>query len=306
LAQRDYEQIPVAHFAQQAEMSVGAFYERFPDKDAFLGSVVAIRFDEIRQRMEARLDLKQWQHQSAAAVSQAIVTEMMRNLHGYGAGVVRAALKQGHFDRTRLEPLRRYRAALADRAVALLAKHGDGKKPERAVRAAVQMAEATALDALLHDRGPLRLGSRRMAATLSAMMLSVLELTDEAVDMRDDDDVMIDMPTEELVAHEIAPVPVKARQRRRQAAAVPEPILIIPPPQHPAAPEKTEETPEPPKATTPAAVLDVRVVFAWRQSTPPGTWPREQLVNAYTADADNGVDMCIRWIAPELRPSAIN
>jgi len=246
LAQRDYEQIPVAHFAQQAEMSVGAFYERFSNKDAFLGSVVAIRFSDICQRMEQRLDLKRWQHQSAAAVSQAIVTEMMRNLHGYGAGVVRAALKQGHRDRAKLEPLLRYRTALADRAVALLAKHGDRKKPEHAVRAAVQMAEATALDALLHDRGPLRLGSRRMAATLSAMMLSVLELTDEAADMGDDDG-MIDMPIEELVVHEIAPAPVKTRQRRRPAAVVPEPIPVIPPPQHPAAPEETEEKPEPPR-----------------------------------------------------------
>jgi AcrR family transcriptional regulator len=248
LAQRDYEKIPVAHFAKQAEMSVGAFYERFPDKDAFLGSVVAIRFSDIHQRMEARLDPKRWQHLSAAAVSHAIVTEMMQNLHGYGAGVVRAALKQGHFDRAKLEPLRRYRTALADRAVALLAKHGDRKKPEHAVRAAVQIAEATALDALLHDRGPLRPGSRRMAATLSAMMLSVLEPTDEAVDMRDDDDGMIDMPIEELVVHEIIePTPVKPRQRRRQAAAVPEPIPVIPPPQHPAAPEETEEKPELPR-----------------------------------------------------------
>ena len=200
--------------------------------------------------MEERLDLKRWRHQSAAAVSQAIVTEMMRNLHGYGAGVVRAALKQGHFDRAKLEPLRRYRAALADRAVALLAKRGDRRKPERAVRAAVQMAEATALDALLHDRGPLHLGSRRMAATLSAMMLSVLELTDEATDMQDDDDDMIDMPLEEevLVAYEITePEPVRTRQRRRPAAAVPEPIPVIPPPQRPAAPEATEETPEPPR-----------------------------------------------------------
>jgi Bacterial regulatory proteins, tetR family len=56
LAQRDYEQIPVAHFAKQAEISVGAFYERFPNKDAFMGSVVALRFDDIRERMEAQLD----------------------------------------------------------------------------------------------------------------------------------------------------------------------------------------------------------------------------------------------------------
>jgi hypothetical protein len=180
-------------------------------------------------------------------VSHAIVTEMMQNLHGYGAGVVRAALKRGHRDRAEREPLLRYRTALADRAAALLATHGDRKKPERAIRAAVQMAEATALDALLHDRGPLGLGSRRMAATLSAMMLSVLELTDDATDMQDDDDGMIEMPIEELVAHEIAPVPVKTRQRRRQAAAVPEPLPIISPPQHPTAPEETEEKPEPPR-----------------------------------------------------------
>ena len=218
LAERDYEQIPVAHFAQQADISVGSLYKRFADKDAFLSSVVAIRCSDIRHRMEDKLDLRQWQHQPAAVVTRAIVDEMIRNLHGYGAGVVRAALKRGHCDRTELEPLQRYRTALADRAVALLAERVDLKKPERAVRAAMQMAEATALDALLHERGPLRPGSWRMAATLSAMMLGMLALTNEADDndtseLVDDDDAerMLDMPIEEVVA---LPIPESSPARK--------------------------------------------------------------------------------------------
>ena len=56
LADRDYEQIPVARFAEQAEMSVGSLYQRFTNKDAYLDSVVAIRCAELRRRMAVQLD----------------------------------------------------------------------------------------------------------------------------------------------------------------------------------------------------------------------------------------------------------
>ena len=38
-------------------------------------------------------------------MTRAIVEELMSSLHGYGAGVVRAAKKRGHSDRTNLAPL---------------------------------------------------------------------------------------------------------------------------------------------------------------------------------------------------------
>src|SRR5271166_2594071 len=160
-------------------------------------------------------------------VTQAIAEEIMRSFHGPAAGVTRAVLKRGHIDRKQLAPLLRYRAALADSAVALLAHRAKGiSNPDRAVRSAVQMAEATALDALLHDAGALRPGSQRMADTLSAMMLGMLGLAGSkyAGSQRADpdeagEDAMIDMPVEEIVAIELPdPVPRAPGSRRRKAA----------------------------------------------------------------------------------------
>jgi|SRR5271165_3514031 len=256
LARHDHEQISVAQIARAAGISVGAFYQRFPDKDAFLGRVVSHRLSGARERMERELDPERWQRRSTGAVTQAIVKEMMRGLHGPGAGVVRAALKRGYTDRTKLEPLLHYRAALADRAVALLAHRAKHvKKPERAVRAAMQMAEAMALDALLHDEGTLRPGSWRMVDALSAMMLGMLGLSggpvaddghgdDDTAKRPDDDDAMLDMPVEDVIAE---PIPEPARSQKTKAARknpVAEPIKIIQPTASaPQEPEKTEPPP---------------------------------------------------------------
>ena len=87
----------------------------------------------------------------------------------------------------------------------------------------MQIAEATALDALLHDAGTLRLGSQRMADTLSAMMLGMLGLSnrrplnpqDESDETEDDgQEAMLDMPTEEVIA---SPIPEPALGPRRTA-----------------------------------------------------------------------------------------
>ena len=119
LAEKDHELISVAQLAGAAGISVGAFYQRFPNKDAFLGRVVHEGLHNAQQQMERELNPERWRRKTAGEATQAIVEAMMRGLHGPGAGVVRAALKRGHLDRKKLEPLLRYRTALANSAVAL-------------------------------------------------------------------------------------------------------------------------------------------------------------------------------------------
>ncbi len=141
--------------------------------------VVAEYLYSTRNRMERALARERWGGQTAGAVTRAIVEHLMRDLQGPpGAGIVRAALKCGHLDRGTLAPLVSYRSALADRAVALLAhRANDIPHAERTVRASVQIAVATVLDALLHDGDILRPGSQRMVDALSGMMLDRLGLS---------------------------------------------------------------------------------------------------------------------------------
>jgi hypothetical protein len=127
--------------------------------------------------------------------------------------------------------------------VALLA-HGVThiKKPDHAVRAAMQMAEATALDALLHEKGPLRPGSRQMAATLSAMLCGMLDPAGAPRAGTDGDEKgMLDMPIEEVVAMPVPDSP-SAGKRTRRTDQPAEAIPIMPPTfaDPPQAEEKTE------------------------------------------------------------------
>jgi AcrR family transcriptional regulator len=241
LADHDHEQISVAQLSREAGISVGAFYQRFPNKDAFLGRVVVERLYGARRDMERALAPERWRRSSAAAVTRAIIEEMIRNLHGPGAGVVRVALKRAHLDRQKLEPLVVYRTALADSAVALLVHRVSGvRHPERAIRSTVQIATATALDALLYEAGTLRPGSWRMADALSGMMLSMLGLAagrridgkkknnEKASPDDDDDDKMLAMPIEEVVAESVPELPPSHR-RERPEKRTGDPVEIIDP-----------------------------------------------------------------------------
>lgn len=238
LRDHDHELMSVAQVTKAAGVSVGAFYRRYPDKDAFLNSVIDQHVFSARNFMERVLSRARWDGRSAWTVTRAIVEQMMRDLQGPGAGVVRAALKRGYLKRDRLELLESYRGALADCAVTLLvprAKHL--RRAKRTVRDSVQMATATVLDALLHERGPLRPGSLRMADALSMMMLDALGLApgrprkahdhDEA---DDDDTAMLEMPATDPFEGAIAgDAPVPPQITRRQTAPEKEPPGPLPP-----------------------------------------------------------------------------
>lgn len=261
LAKDDYERVSVASIAGAAGVSVGAFYERFPTKDAFLAMVIHERFTLATQRAEETFEPRTWRRRKPAEIAHAVVEHSVSTLHGAGAGVVRAAMKRGHLDPAHLEPLMRYRAAVAEHAVGLLAHRVRGvRDPAFAVRAMVQMVQATALDALVQDQGPLRAGRRKMVDAMSATMIRSLGL--DAKPAVDDleaeaeggegEDAMMDMPVEDVVEVETLPVtppPAAARrggkepQRRagpivavKPAAPVNPKTIAVPKPAMPAAP----------------------------------------------------------------------
>lgn len=232
LAQNDYESVSVADITSEAGISVGAFYGRFSSKDAFLASLIRNRFVAAGRRLERELDPQKLKHAETAAIVRAIIEHMMQTFHGAGAGVVRAALKRAHLSRDNLQPLCDYRSALSDRAHLLLVSRVQGvRHPERAVRAAVQIAEATALDALLHEAGILRPGSLRMASMLKTLMLSSLGVSsgvrqqsapaiEEAMSSDEDGgEQMLEMPVEDLVVATVSPEPVRSRRRTSSKVA---------------------------------------------------------------------------------------
>jgi AcrR family transcriptional regulator len=177
LTNQDCDQLAVGKIASRAGCSVGAFYGRFLNKGVFLNEVVVTTFDSAIWIAERELDANQWRSASAPEVVRQIVKHVVTAMSGEMAGVMRTAIKRGLATPSTLEPVLSYRAAVTGRAVALLVDRlARAAEPEKSVRVVMQMVHATVLDALLHDRGPLHSGSRRMIDELSHMMMRFLEL----------------------------------------------------------------------------------------------------------------------------------
>src|SRR5487761_81119 len=191
LATKDYERISIAELARGAGCSVGAFYSRFRNKDAFLRMVSASAFRTLTDDAKRELDPKQWRGASRAKIVDGIVRHIANRMsRGRAAGVTRATLKLAMSKPDALEPFINYRASVADCAVALLMPRLSFDDAAGSVRIAVQMVFGIVTDATLQNAGPLRAGSRRMVNSLSALMTSYLRLpaNRRAPDGDDEDD----------------------------------------------------------------------------------------------------------------------
>lgn len=110
-AEQLIERVTVPAIAAAARSSVGAFYKRFPDKDAFLAAFYDMFFTRIRAEAREELRAERWNAKTAREV-----------IHGWMLG--------------RLEHYRRHRALLANLFLHLRS-HGD----ERFVRHALEFGD---------------------------------------------------------------------------------------------------------------------------------------------------------------------
>jgi AcrR family transcriptional regulator len=220
LADHDYDRIAVAKIASIAGVSVGAFYERFDSKDAFLSFLINERFNTAEADAKRHLCPDHFKAASSEDVIRSIVEHELRAFHGPMGGVVKASIRRGQLDTADLRHLHRYRATVGDSAVALLAPRvGEDSGP--AIRAAVQMVHATAIDILHHDAGVLKRGRRRTADALAVMMQAYVSLPVDEVPIEPGAH-----PDEWIeIAEEFGPKPASAADlsKVRRKAEAPEP-----------------------------------------------------------------------------------
>jgi len=177
LAKRDYEKISIAAIGREARCSVGAFYSRFHDKNAFLQSVISAAFHALTVESANDLAPERWRgvsrNKTIAGLVRHIVAQMSRD---QAAGAARAALKLTTIKPDASEPFLEYRAAISNHAVALLAPHPYPGSAVALVRGAVQLIFAMVIDTTLHNAGPLRLRSPQMIDKLSDLIGLYLKL----------------------------------------------------------------------------------------------------------------------------------
>ena len=150
LAQYDFEQISMAQFAKAAGISVGAFYVRFSDKDAFLDFVTMHTCLSAQQRFERDYASIASRSHPATALADTLVAQFANDEF---AGIVRMAVKRGFSDLRHRESLDLYRSFVVDQMAEILPDSSDrDQKAELAL--AVQASCGILTDAVISKALP--------------------------------------------------------------------------------------------------------------------------------------------------------
>jgi len=153
LGERQFEEASVAEIARRARSSVGAFYARFPDKDALLGYLNDRLFEEGQRLWDDFLAPERWHGRSAAEIVEAVVSRLVERRRA-NRGLLRAL---SLYARSRPEPRFTAHARASNRHVhrklaeLLLARrdeiaHAD---PEQAIAFGLLLVDGATREAIL-------------------------------------------------------------------------------------------------------------------------------------------------------------
>src|SRR5262249_27996353 len=83
LAEKRFDEATVAEIARRADSSVGAFYARFPDKEAFLDHFDERFFHNAREQWNIVLDPARWEGATAAHILSEILDILVQKNRAY-------------------------------------------------------------------------------------------------------------------------------------------------------------------------------------------------------------------------------
>ena len=163
----------------RAGTSIGAFYGRFKDKEAFLGYVLEVALREAEDVMQRSIDEQPvWQTGPAQAIVERIIGSYVSQFR-LNRGLFRGFLRHYSARDARDNPMRDANRRIYGLVVpSLAAQLGDRPKDtaEFEVRAALQFMVGTLANILLNDPGPLHLDDDALALHLDRMMVRYLGL----------------------------------------------------------------------------------------------------------------------------------
>jgi AcrR family transcriptional regulator len=181
LGERRFEEASVAEIARRARSSVGAFYARFPDKEALLAYLNDRLFEQGRAQWEAFLAPQRWEGQGAAEIVTAVVRQIVRKRRTH-RGLLRAL---SLYARSRPDPRFAEQAAAYNRDVHRMLRdrllerkqeisHPD---PERAIGFGLMLVDGATREAILFGEADLLPGKPSdalLARELAAVWLGYL------------------------------------------------------------------------------------------------------------------------------------
>ena len=142
LDQGVFEQTTIAGLAQMAGCSVGSFYSRFPDKEAFYQAVMAAAEEEILQCARERVDADSVGKLSARRTVESCVDLLIDMVVAY-RGLISTVQHKSMRDKPAIRPLQRIGLRVVEHCSAIIeAKYGEQGNAvfKRNIAVAFQMA----------------------------------------------------------------------------------------------------------------------------------------------------------------------
>jgi len=174
IAEADLDSISVADIAQAAGCSVGAVYVRYANKDALFRAVVADMLAHSRDALETVYANATDDSARVRVAVKVAIDDCRRN-----AGILQSALRQGLADAAVWEPIRAYGQHAASRLTEALNTDTTARRrrvDHAKVGFAFQVLHGTLLNTLIHDPGPLKMGSKAFEDELTRTILMILGL----------------------------------------------------------------------------------------------------------------------------------
>lgn len=181
LKTHDWQAMSVASIAAANGMSVGSFYGRFKDKEAFFEVLQKEITAEWIEEATGKLALDRCEGLTATARVDRIC-KLVAGLIREDAGFLRAALKHEATNPAGWTPIKQAGKEVAALAVAMLRPampRGTAAPSDARIQFAMQVLYSTCFNGILHDPGPIPVSSRRLERELARMMCLYLGLPDE-------------------------------------------------------------------------------------------------------------------------------
>lgn len=178
LASKGLDDLSIAEIAASNHMSVGSFYGRFQDKEAFFGVLQDTVTAEWKAAATEVLEACRVRADPAQIVVREVCRLVVRTMHA-DAGFVRAAVKHASTQPLARTPAQEAGIFVVDAVVQTLEPLLHALRPgERAARTrvAMQIVYGTCVNAVLHDPGPLLLKGPKLEHELSRIVCLYLGL----------------------------------------------------------------------------------------------------------------------------------
>ena len=179
VAEKGFEDTGVAEVARRAGSSVGAFYARFPDKDALLHALYERYYEQAIATADAALEPSRWEAARIPEVLAAVVRFLV-SIYREQRGLIRAFVIRNHSDadfQARRDRLSHY---VSERLSALLlARRAEiaHEDPEKAAAFGLTLVFSTLDSVMLFGElrtGAVRLSDDDLAAELTRAYLAYL------------------------------------------------------------------------------------------------------------------------------------